>query len=116
MEGRLVEWRNRELLRVSARAWGASAAELQRFAAWGGGVLSSPVELDRYLAERKTNGLGASGLGVAISALRSFFRFVGSTAAGALCMPRVKSRIQRTLSKAEALAVLSAIDTSTVVG
>jgi integrase len=100
-------------LRVSACTLGHYAAELERFAAWGGGPSSSAGEVDCYLAGRKLGGLGASGLGGAVCALKSFFRFVGSASAAHLRAPRVKPGAQRTVDEDEVSRVLACIDTST---
>jgi len=116
MQQRLNEWRNREALRVSARTLEAYAAELMRFAAWGGGPQSTAGEVDCYLAGRKAGGLGASGLGVAVCAFKSFFRFAGSDAAAHLRSPRVEPGTPRVLSREESFAVVSAIDSSSVSG
>jgi integrase/recombinase XerC len=116
MQQKLNEWRNREALRVSACTLGHYAAELVRFAAWGGSPQSTAGEVDCYLAGRKLGGLGASGLSGAVCALKSFFRFVGSDAAAHLRAPRVKPQAQRTVDEDEAAKVLTCIDTSTVAG
>src|SRR3990167_9298438 len=116
MQQKLNEWRNREALRVSARTLEQYERELRRFAGWGGGPQSTAGEVDCYLAGRKAGGLGASGLSIAVSAFKSFFRFVGSNSAAHLRAPRSPRRMQRALSDDEVVAALAALDSSSVIG
>lgn len=103
----------------SGRTVEGYAGALRRLAAWCAPRTPeglAAADLERYLAERLRAGLGPSAIGVAISAMRSFYRYVGSPAAAGLRMPRVKPRLQRTLDYAEAEQLVASIDTSTLEG
>lgn len=117
----LQKWLDRlELSGKAARTLAAYGNEINRLAAWCAprevGTLTRD-DIERYLLERKRGGLGASALGVIVCACKSFYRFIGSSASvDGLKSPPVKSQIQRTLTEAEALAVLAAIDSGTITG
>jgi len=51
-----------------------------------------------------------------VNALRSFYAFIGSAAAKGVPLPKVKMRVQRTLTWTEADAILADCDTSTLLG
>jgi len=117
MHAALEQLHNRLSLTHSTRTVEAYLTELRRFSAWGGRANSNPADLDRYLAERKAGGLGSSGLGVAVCALRKLYRFLDLPATVThLKLPRNPKRIQRALTADELMRLLSTLDSSTVTG
>jgi len=76
----------------------------------------TPQDLQRYLAGRRAAGCGDATIRHAVNALRSFFAYHHSPAAASLPMPRPKRKIQRTLSFEQALAVMAACNTSSIIG
>jgi len=74
------------------------------------------VAARRDLAGRRENKLSNASIRRTVNALRSFYRFIGSDAAKGIPLPKVKTRIQRTLTWPEAEAILATCDTSTLIG
>src|SRR3546814_20616833 len=75
----------------------------------------TPNDLRSYLAERRAGGLGNSSAARALSALRSFLRFVGGSNASVPQMrgPRVTKGLPRPVSPAEALGPAQAVEEKT---
>src|SRR3990170_6358090 len=76
----------------------------------------TPQDLQRYLAGRRAAGCGDATIRHAVNALRSFFAYHHSPAAATLPLPRPNRKIQRTLSFEQALAVMAACNTSSIIG
>jgi site-specific recombinase XerD len=74
------------------------------------------VAARRKRAGMKDEQLSDSAIKATVNALRSFYKFIGSTASDYLPMPTPKTRLQRTLTFEQSLAVLSANDSSTPIG
>jgi len=121
MEQAILDWLNWLALRASPDTCAGYGWELRALVKRGGPMFASAwrtEDLTRYLAERRAAGVGAAGLKHCVGALRSFFGWACASAspAGGVPYPRVARRVQRTLSAAEALAVLTSCDTSTALG
>jgi integrase/recombinase XerD len=102
--------------------------EIRRFLEWLEGeelsLALSGAELSRYLGYRRSvDGIDSRSVAKAISALRSFFRFLSSDglqgiadSASLLQIPRHQDRLPEVHSKEDVDALLSKIKTSTVLG
>src|SRR3972149_4852244 len=75
-------------------------------------------DLLAYLANRRKAGCGDAAIKRTVNALKSFFIFTrqGDSPAVRPPAPRPKKRLQRTLTFAQAFAVLAACDTSSPIG
>jgi site-specific recombinase XerD len=109
-----------ELSGKATRTLAVYGLEVKKLAAWCAPrdvATLTRDELEQYLLERKRGGMGASGLGVIVCACKSFYHFTGAhEVVAGLKSPPVKGRLQRTLTEAEALAVIASLDSSTVIG
>ncbi len=122
MDQSINDWLNWLRVRRSASTVSGYAWELRKLAAAYPGrqpVQFKRADLTRYLAERRLYGAGDNSIKRSVAAFRSFFGYIigekKSPAAG-VPFPRPKRRQQRALTAEQALAVLSACDTSTRTG
>jgi len=127
--GSLAEWRARfeQSLKAERRAsaytlrnYGAALERFERFLAAYRGEAASLDALSRlemrdfraFLAERRREGLAPPSLKLELSALKSFFRFlrkragVENDAIDAMRGPRMKERLPRPVSAADAAALI----------
>lgn len=76
------------------------------------------ADLAAYIVERKREGWGDASRKIAVNAMRSFFAHACGkrSPARTLPAPRPKPKLQRTLTAAQAFAVLAACDSQTVIG
>lgn len=76
------------------------------------------ADLVQYIADRKRAGWAEASRKIAVNAIRSFFAFTCGkrSPARTLPAPRPKPKLQRTLTAAQAFAVLAACDTQTIRG
>lgn len=79
---------------------------------------ASTRDLERAIAERRAGGAGNSLIGVTISALRNYYRWIGRdpNPAAALRYPPDRTPPQRTITAQQAGQLMAACDTGSVIG
>lgn len=124
----LAKWQThltaRGLSEASRRAYGTDLAKFLRFLTGHLGGLSSAASLSRvtigdfraYLAEQRLRGLSARSLSRAVSALRSFFRWleevegIACPSVEGLATPKTQRGLPRPVDPGDAQALLSAVE------
>jgi len=122
MESRVLEWRDWLSVKhaettIAGYVW--EVLRLARHFEQRAIEELTTADLLSYLAARRAGGCGNAAIRHAVNALRSFYAFAcpGASPAASLPVPSGKPAKQpRTLTGAQALAVLSSCDTSSPVG
>ena len=80
------------------------------------GQLLAYLAVRREMSGRRDDKLSNASVRRTVNALSSFYRFAGNGAARGIPLPKIKKRVQRTLTWVEAEAILAECDTSTLIG